>query len=257
MRFGISSTIVKDRNLIELIEVLKDEDIKNIELRCEKNHIAYEDKLELKRLKDILRNFHINVVSVHPPDWIDIGSENEHIRIKSVREAEKCILVAKHLGAFRIIIHPSNSKTEFSIITCSIEEIKEFGDENNIEILLENNIKPKSASDLKELKDLADIFDLYICFDTSHYFSFKNEFEDIKNINGRIRELHISDSNMCGDDDHLFPGEGKIDWERFYREISLNDKDVIFELKPTKDIILTMKRIKEYINRIENGYFSK
>lgn len=254
MRFGISSTLVKDRNILELISSELNE-LDLLEIRCEKQHFPYEDKLELKKLKSIFREYRIKIFSVHPPDGIDIGSGNEHLRIKSIREVQKCILVAHHLNAERIIIHPSGSKSNIDIIIKSLKEIKEFVDDSGKEILIENTKSPNSGSSLEEIEEISKMLNLNICFDTSHYFSDKKNYDVIKKIENKIIQLHISDSFMDGKDDHLFPFEGKIDWKNLFNIIELKNKDIIVELLPTRDVPKTLKRVINFKNRILNGNY--
>ncbi len=256
MRFGISSTIVKDRNILELINNMKDYDLPYLEIRCEKEHIKYEDKNELKNLKSILKKYNIEPLSIHPPDWVDLGSENEHIRIKSIREVQKCILVSHHLNALRVIIHPANSKSNIDIIIKSIEEVKMFADDWGKEILIENTLRPKSASNLEELIFISKALNLNICFDTSHYFANNTDYEKIKMIEDRISEIHISDSLMQCEDNHLFPGYGKIDWIKFFNTINIKNMDLIIELMPSYEVINLLERIKELKKRIKDGNFS-
>lgn len=256
MRFGISSTIVKDRNILELINSMKDYDFPYLEIRCEKDHIKYEDKNELKNLKSILKRYNIEPLSIHPPDWIDLGSENEHIRIKSIREVQKCVLVAHHLNALRVIVHPANSESNIDIIIKSIEEVKMFANDWGKEILIENTLGPKSSSNLQELNSISQILNLKICFDTSHYFANNTDYDEIKIIEDRISEIHISDSLIQGEDDHLFPGYGKIDWIKFFNTIDMKNIDIIVELMPSHDVNNLLTKIKELKKRIQNGNFS-
>uniref|UniRef100_A0A7C4Y5W4 Xylose isomerase-like TIM barrel domain-containing protein n=1 Tax=candidate division WOR-3 bacterium TaxID=2052148 RepID=A0A7C4Y5W4_UNCW3 len=257
MRFGISSTIVKDRCIWELLNRLKSDEIRFLEIRCEKIHLDYENKNVLKEIFSFVKEKNIKIISVHPPDWIDIGSENEHLRMKSVREAQKCILVAYHLGAEKIVLHPSNSNDGMEKIFKSLKEIKEFAEEWGKKVIIENTMPGKKGGELKELLEISDNFKLRICFDTSHYFSKNKDIEDIEIIKEIIDELHISDSLMDGNDNHLFPGEGRIEWGKLFRKIPISDKDVIIEIMPSQDIEREIEKINIFKEKVLDGLYSE
>ncbi|MCD6400161.1 TIM barrel protein [candidate division WOR-3 bacterium] len=255
MNIAISSTLNKSGSIYDLIDSLEDSSINKIEIRCESGHINYDDVDEIKRLKGYLKKREMIPLSIHPPSWINTGDGDEWNRIRSVREVEKCILIAQKIEAKSIILHPSESLNNVELVKKSLREIKGFSAEYGVEILIENTFPGKYGSDLEDIKELSSEFGVGVCFDTSHYFSNNRIYEDISAITGLTEEIHISDSNMNGKDDHLLPGEGKIDWERIFDIFNIRDVDIVFELMPVKDLKQGIKRVEEVIEKwSKNGF---
>ena len=256
MRIGISSTLVKDRSIFELIPLMGERKFLYLEVRCKRDHFDYEDKEEIKKLKSALKRAGVKALALHPPDWVDVGSKNEWERVRSLREAEKCILVARHLGIEKVVIHPSNSETDVEIVRKSLQEVVEFSNEWGVEALLENPFPPKTGSDLKILGMFAEEYRMGICLDTSHLFS-NGEVpaEKIRDISHYIKEIHASDSLFSGKDDHLLPGEGKIDWSSLFEAIENRDVDVIIELMPAQNLNKRLDEIEEVMGKWLSGSF--
>ncbi len=256
MRIGISSTLVKDSSIFPLIKLMGECRFLFLEIRCRKGHFEYEDIESIKKLKGALKRAGVTPLALHPPDWIDIGSKNEWERMRSVREVEKCILVAEKLHVQRIILHPANSTTEISIIRKSLDEIIPFSEEWRVEVVLENPFPPKTGSDLGTLKILSDDYKIGICLDTSHLFANGDvDYVVLNNISGLIKEVHASDSRFSGKDDHLLPGEGKLNWREIFKNIDNNDIDIIIELMPVKNLEKRLDEIEEVMERWLSGLF--
>jgi len=257
MNIAISSTLNKSDSIYDLIDSLKDSTIDKIEIRCESGHINYDDVDEIKRLKGYLKKREIIPLSVHPPGWINVGDSDEWNRIRSVREVEKCILIAKKIEAKSVILHPSESNGNLEFTEKSLEKIRDFSVEYGVEMFIENTFPDKYGSDLEDIKQLSSEFGVGVCFDTSHYFSNNRTYQGISAIKGLTKEIHISDSNMNGKDDHLLPGEGKIDWKRIFDIFNIRNVDIVFELMPARDLKQRIKGVEEVIEEwSKNGFLS-
>jgi len=256
MRIGISSTLVKDSSIFPLISLMGERKFLFLEARCKKSHFDYENIETIKKLKATLKRAGVTPLALHPPDWIDVGSQNEWERMRSVREVEKCILVAEKLHIQRIILHPANSITEISFIRKSLDEIVLFSEEWGVEVVLENPFPPKTGSDLETLKALSDGYKVGICLDTSHLFANGDvDYVVLNNISGLVKEVHASDSRFSGKDDHLLPGEGKLNWKEIFKNIDNNDIDVIIELMPAINLEKRLDEIEGVMERWLSGLF--
>jgi sugar phosphate isomerase/epimerase len=244
IEFGISSTITKDRDIYSAIDVLGKSKFHWLELRCDSPHFKYEDLSEIKKVKRLLKKEKIKAIALHPPGWVDLATEEEWTRMKSVREVEKTILIAYRLKAPRVIVHPGSKNGVLRQVELSLNEIKEFADEWKVEPILENTIPPYFGSEPEALKSLSNEFDLNICIDTSHAASRGNRIEEFLNkLSGRIKHFHISDSYMEGGDDHLIPFEGKINWLPLKDFFHKFDGYIVFELPPQKDLNETLNKL--------------
>ncbi len=246
--FGISTTITHDRDVFSAIKMIGESSFKFVEIRCEKGHFDYENKEEIKKVKDLLKKKSLSCVSLHPPLWIDIANREEWSRVKSLREVEKVILVAKRLKAPRIILHPGKKAGDIKKAIESLTELSEFGKEFNVNIILENTSPGNLGSRANDLRVLSDEFELPVCVDTSH----ASAKEDILNhmlqlFEDRIEHFHLSDSMNKGSDDHLVPYEGKINWEPVLSFLKNHDGFAMFEIYHPGDleIIRELEKIKK------------
>ncbi len=257
MRWGISTTLCKDESVFDCLD-----DIDNffgIELRLRQPHFDYEDKEEIKKLKSNLKKRDIEPISVHMPDkGVNIAAEDEWKRMFSVREVEKGILIASRLGAKSIVVHPGGKREESEIGASlkSLAEIVNFSKEWGVKILIENTFPGDLGDNINDFGDIISKSHLPVCLDTSHSYSSGDASDIIKNYRDKIVHLHISDNLMKGNDDHLLPGEGKIDWVAFWKEMNDFQGSAIFELMPALNIKKRISAIKGVIKEWEKEYLS-
>jgi len=246
--FGISTTISNDKDVFAAVDIIEKSSFKFVEIRCEKGHFNYEDKGEIKKLKTMLRKTSsLSAASLHPPVWVDIANTEEWMRMKSLREVEKVILVAKRLNIRKVILHPGKSIGDIEEAFTSLAELIDFANEWDTRIILENTFPDDFGSRINELQIISDKFNLPICVDTSHASAKENilnKFLDI--FDSKIEHFHLSESMMRGSDDHLIPYEGKIVWEPVIEFMVAHEGIAIFEILPGESsyIIENLEKIK-------------
>ncbi len=244
--FGISTTITNDRDVFSAIQIIGESSFRFVEIRCEKGHFDYENKEEIKKVKTLLKKKSLSCVSLHPPLWVDIANKEEWTRVKSLREVEKVILVAKRLKAPRVIIHPGKSAGSMQKSMESLIELSEFGKEFDTDIILENTSPGNLGSKVDELSVLSDEFKLPVCVDTSHASAKEDILNQMLQLFGdKIEHFHLSDSKKKGSDDHLIPYEGKIVWEPVLEFLKSHEGFAIFEIYPRgeSEIIKELEKI--------------
>jgi len=246
--FGISTAITSDRDVFSALKMIGESSFKFVEIRCEKGHFDYEDKEEIKKVKTLLKKESLSCVSLHSPLWIDIANREEWTRVKSLREVEKVILVAKRLNVPKIILHPGKGAGDMQKAIESLKELVEFGKEFGTDIVLENTSPGNLGSKIDELRFLSDEFELPVCVDTSHASAKEDVLiRMLQLFEDRIKHFHLSDSRKKGSDDHLFPYEGKIVWEPVLSFLKNHDGFAIFEIyhPGNPEIIRELEKIKK------------
>lgn len=202
-----------------------------VEIFCARQHIDYQDKAQINELGHWFRDSPLKMHSLHSPLYtddvwgrsgphavIDITEPSKGKRIAIVDEIKRALEIAdvvpfryliQHLGVSGQEFDPRHFDSAFS----SLEEIKVFAGQRDVEVLLENI--PNGLSSAERLNHfLAEThLNLNFCFDIGHahmHAGVEHEFELMKQ---RIRSTHLHD-NDGKDDSHLYPTQGTIDWSR-------------------------------------------
>jgi sugar phosphate isomerase/epimerase len=250
--FGISTIIKNDSDVFSAVETVEKSSFKYLEIRCEKGHFNHEDKKEIERLKSILKKKSLSGISLHPPVWVDIANKEEWTRMKSVREVEKVILVAKRLNIPKIVLHPGMGAGDIDKAKESLSELVEFADEWDAKLILENTFPDNFGSGIDELQAISDKFKLPVCVDTSHASARADILARLLDIfQDRIEHFHLSDSMMEGTDDHLIPYEGKINWEPVVGFMQTHKGFAIFEV-PYRNNPETTETLKKIVRQWQN-----
>ena len=133
--------------------------------------------------------------------------------------------VCRILGIGQMVVHPVWRDSENRIledeaefIKINVEAIKpllKVAEKNNVVILSENllwgaSIYPENISNLVET-----VSSPYFawCWDIGHSNCFGISPKSLQNVKQVPKSLHIHDNHGAGRDEHLFPGDGNIDWK--------------------------------------------
>lgn len=77
----------------------------------------------------------------------------------------------------------------------------------------------------EEYVDLLSSLDLFICFDTAHAGRDGDIWEPFQVCRDRTKSIHFSDRSHG--EDHFVPGDGELNLEEFYRNLSDDEKKLI------------------------------
>jgi len=253
LKFAVSTTICKDSPLLDKLGDILYNNIHTLEVRTNQGHLPHSTLQEVKRVKAELRKRKMHVCAVHSPDEIDISSENEWTRVYSVREVQKAILVAYHLEAEICVFHPGG-RGEWQQAEKSIREILEFGEEWGVVPVAETTAPGHIGGSVEDVQKLMGLFsNLRFCIDTGHTFLWGTDpAEVIEMLKDRVYHLHIDD-NLGEEDDHLIPGEGKIQWRRVKGALEHIGYTgfLVYELMPAENI---RSRLEEAIRNFEEVF---
>jgi sugar phosphate isomerase/epimerase len=202
-----------------------------VEIFCARQHLDYRDKAQITELGHWFRDSQLKLHSLHAPiyndtGWgrsgphaiIDVTETAKAKRIAMVDEVKRALEVADVIPFRYLVQHLGVSGQEFEerridSAFSSLEEIKSFAGQRGVDVLLENI--PNELSSAERLnRFLGEThLDLGYCFDIGHAHlgpGIEHEFEVMQD---RIRSTHLHDNDGEGDQ-HLFPGEGTVDWKR-------------------------------------------
>ncbi len=205
-----------------------------VEIFCARQHIDYRDKAQINELGHWFRDSVLKMHSLHSPMYsddvwgrsgpqavIDITEPTKGKRMILVDEIKRALEIADVIPFRYLIQHIGVADQEFDerrfdSAFSSLEEIKVFAGQRGVEVLLENT--PNALSSAERLNAfLAEThLNLNYCFDIGHAHMLNRVEEQFELMKNRIRSTHLHDNNGK-DDQHLFPGEGTLEWSQAMR----------------------------------------
>lgn len=254
------------------LERVRNAGFESIEIFCARQHLDYRNPAQVKELSQWFNASELKVWSLHAPMYTDeiwgrsgpdsiinIAEATKVKRIAMVDEIKRAIEVAELIPFRYLIQHIGVRDEEFTdhkldAAYTSLQELKVFAAQRNVEILLENT--PNQLSHAARLNHFLGITHLQLnyCFDVGHAhmgLGIRDEFEAMKE---RIRSTHIHD-NDGSDDSHLFPLErkGTIDWDPVMKLLgSCGDQfPLVLELREQTGLEQPVRRAKEILDGLE------
>jgi len=202
-----------------------------VEIFCARQHIDYRDKAQINELGHWFRDSKLTLHSLHSPMYnddvwgvsgpqavVDITEPTKGKRMNMVDEIKRAIEIAEVIPFRYLIQHVGTSGQEYDerrieSAFSSLDEISVFAKQRGVQVLLENT--PNELSTAERLNHLLaeTHLNLCYCFDIGHAHMTGRMQEQFELMKERIRSTHIHDNNG-EDDQHLFPGNGTIDWSR-------------------------------------------
>ena len=185
----------------------------------------------LTKVKDCAQKNGLVIHQLHGT-WPHVDDLTDEGRAQTIEYFKKCILGAKHLGCPKVIVHPImpslywgdpyKETEDFAINKQMLTALLPTARECGVVVCLENMPFPKwtAFSYVKNIKKLiTEINDEHIkaCLDVGHFNAEKGDiYEAITLLGDDLAALHIHDDRN-GQDRHLLPFQGEIDWDGFIR----------------------------------------
>ena len=240
MRIGMSSVAYEftDENFSEMIK----NGITDMELsRSQEEH----DALDYGMVKKLADKHGINFWSFHLPfSHLDIAAADKDERWGIVKYWESLIDRSRVTEVDKYVLHPSWVRKEHTpeereemmkrSMEC-LDYLAEHAHRLGATIAVENLPSHTGClgKDSDEILKLISANDkLRVCFDTNHLIE-----EDagifLEKVGSKIITLHVSDYDYVREK-HWFPGEGKVDFHKLYRQIAATGYDQVwmYELRP-------------------------
>lgn len=202
----------------------------SIELFCARQHFDYTNKSHVREIANWFKSNNVSVNSLHSPmysdtDWGHDGSHSVNVadpdkrrRIESMDEIKRALEVAEVLP-FRFLVQhigdagESYDEKKFDATMTTIEHLRAFAKPLGVTMLVENIPNELSTPEkLVELIRTSHFEDVGVCFDFGHAHIASAIAPDFEIVRDYVRSTHVHD-NTRDRDNHLWPGEGTIDWK--------------------------------------------
>jgi sugar phosphate isomerase/epimerase len=214
-----------------LLDGLRNAGAEAIEIFGARGHFDYANRRShVKEIGDWFRENGVPLNSIHSPmysdyEWgrrgvppVNIASLDKRARIDAMDEIKRAIEVAEQIPFRFLVQHVGASGEDWDpkkaeAAMTSIEHLKAFAKPLGVTLLLENIPNELSTPErLVELIENAHFADVGICFDVGHAHILGGVLPAFEQLKALIRSTHVHD-NGGQTDEHLWPGDGTIDWE--------------------------------------------
>lgn len=272
-RFGISTHLFHGHRLARehLVEVAA-HGFDALEVYATRTHFDYHDPQAAVALAEWLDDTRLSLHSVHAPttvsyehgrwgDTLSLASADEPGRQRAVAEAVAALGVASIVPFRYLVVHLGVTSLEAgansrAAAARSLETLADRAAGAGVTLALEVIPNPLSSPDrlVEWLEDDLELGPAGICVDVGHAHLAGDVVEAIETCSGHILTTHVHD-NRGRRDDHLVPGQGRIDWDGVlmaFQKVGY-DGAWMFELAPAADVQAVLKdaaRARETFERL-------
>lgn len=267
-RIGLSTGCFYNRNILDCLQWIRESGFDTIEVCSSPSHLDFHDQDAVERAANRIQELHLEAYSFHAPfaPKIDISSSDPVQRGASVHEIFRAAEAAALLNAHYFVIHPGpehpapqpeEGLSRIQHVIESLDRIAKRCHELGTICVLENKLPHLVFGNTAEILWILDGIkgvEVGACLDTGHAF-FSGSIEDlVQKLRGRLRMIHAHD-NAGVNDNHLPPGDGKIDWSRLLHQLVEIDFHgaFILEIAEMADPSVTMaaaRRGRSYLRNL-------
>jgi sugar phosphate isomerase/epimerase len=230
---GLSTGCFYDRSIFDCLEPVRDAGFSVVEICSFPKHLDYHDAAAVSKTRGMLDELGLEAYSMHAPfrEEIDITSLNEGQRHHAIREVNLAADSAAVLGVKYLVIHPGPERHDIpraerlqrmDRAAESLNEIAAHCRGRGVGCVLENMLPHLFTGPVRELLWIIGsmkTWEIGVCLDTGHAALSGDVHGVIHKLAGHLWMVHASD-NLGNFDDHLAPGQGKIDWRAVLTDLA-------------------------------------
>ena len=229
--FPVLSTHVflKQRLHPGLLELAERSGAKAVELFAARQHFDYTSREHVIELAGWFASNSLEPFSMHAPLFpdremgragappVNLVHPEKSRRIDAMDEIKRALEAAEHIPFKKLVVHLGEKYEPWSLhmmeyATTALEHLGAFARPLGVRILVENLTSDATTPEhLMTILDMAHLDQIDVCLDLGHAHISPGIPEAIGILGKRIAELHVHD-NHGFKDEHLWPGDGTIDW---------------------------------------------
>ena len=219
-----------------LLDALSKGGAQAIEIFAARQHFDYANRTQVKEIADWFRVNPVQPFSMHMPLFADAemgrgGAPPVNVihpdkarRIDGMDEVKRALEAAEVLPLKFLILHLGEREDRWNQRTLehamtAIEHLQAFARPLGVKLLLENiRNEVTQPQNLLEILTTGHFKDVGLCLDLGHAHMGEGVLATIGEWKPRIFSAHIHDNHGLKDE-HLWPGEGTIDWKEAMGEL--------------------------------------
>ena len=212
-----------------LLELAAQSGAQAVEIFAARQHFDYSSREHVTELAAWFRSNPLQPFSMHAPLYPDremgrAGAPAVNVlhpekarRIDAMDEMKRALDVAEHIPLRNLIVHLGERTDAWSprsveYAQTALEHLGAFARPLGVRVLVENLVsEPTTPEHLVAILELGHLDNVGVCLDVGHAHITVGVAEAIATLGSRIVSVHVHD-NHGAKDEHLWPGDGTIDW---------------------------------------------
>jgi sugar phosphate isomerase/epimerase len=230
---GLSTGCFYHQSILDCLSAIRESGFSMIEVCSVPEHLDFRDLKSVRRAAERINELGMEAYSFHAPFAlnIDIASSDPAQRAASVAEIFKAAEAAAQLRVHYFVLHPGPENPaaipaveqlpRMQHVVDSLNQVARRCKELGIMCVLENKLPHLlfgNTSDILWILDGINTAAVGACLDTGHAFLAGDIHNLVHKLSGHLRMIHAHD-NGGADDNHWPPGDGKIEWDKFLRDL--------------------------------------
>ena len=266
---GLSTGCFYHQSILECLPLIRESGFSMIEVCSSPDHLDFRDLKSVQGAAERIKELGMEAYSFHAPfaPNIDIASSDSTQRAASVAEIFKAAEAAALLRVHYFVIHPGPENPaaipaeeqlpRMQNVITSLNQVARRCHELGIMCVLENKLPHLlfgNTSDILWILGGINTAEIGVCLDTGHAFLAGDMHGLVHKLSGHLKMIHAHDNNGANDN-HSPPGDGKIDWKEFLRDLlEVRFRGVfVLEMAGNDDPAVTMtnaRRGRSYLREI-------
>jgi sugar phosphate isomerase/epimerase len=221
-RLGISSGACTERPILDMLPAIEASGVRGIEVGTPPQHFNPMHPDQVEALGRALRDAHLEPVSIHAPfgGLLDLAEPNAHHRHAAIGAVLTAASAIRRLGGGLVVVHPSDLErhghdagARLADSARSLQVLSAQCRQEGVRLLVESPLPHLVGGHPDEFAWLLGQLDdtVGVCLDTGHTFLSGAWRRFVEVAGARLAHVHANDNHGTFDD-HLPPGDGRINW---------------------------------------------
>jgi sugar phosphate isomerase/epimerase len=212
-----------------LLELAARSGAQRLEIYAARQHFDYTSREHVAELASWFASNPIEPFSMHSPLFpdremgragapaINVLHPEKSRRIDSMDEIKRALETAERIPFKKLVVHLGEKEDGWSLrtieyATTALEHLGAFARPLGVGVLVENHTSDATTPEhLMTILEMGHLDNIGVCLDLGHAHITHGVAEAITTLGSRIGEVHVHDNHGVKDE-HLWPGDGTIDW---------------------------------------------